>query len=59
MKEQTFLTATCRMKEYNAPMVERIDAHVERGFQMSSSEPDDPTALTRYNLVEGQENKFI
>lgn len=58
MKEQTFLAAKCRKKEYGTPMVERIDAHVERGFQMSGSESDDPTALTRYNLVEGQENKF-
>ena len=58
MKEQTFLAATCRKKEYGTPMVERIVAHVERGFQMSSSEPDDPTALNRYNPVDGQENKF-
>lgn len=44
--------------EYVAPTIEQIDARVERGFQMSGSEPDDPTALTRYNLVEGQESKF-
>ena len=54
MKENTFLVATCHKKEYETPMVERIDARVEKGFQSSGN----PTALTGYTLVEGQESKF-
>ncbi len=58
MKEQTFLTATCCKKEYEAPMVEQIDARVESGYQTSNIENEDPTALTGYTLVDGQESKF-
>ena len=58
MKENTFLVATCHKKEYEAPMVERIDARVESGYQTSIIEDDDPTALSGYALVEGQESKF-
>ncbi len=35
MKEQTFLAAASRKKEYDAPMVELIEARVEQGFQLS------------------------
>ena len=58
MKENKFLEAMCHKKEYEAPMVERIDARVEKGYQTSSIENEDPTALTGYTLVDGQESKF-
>ena len=54
MKENMFLPTTCSKKEYEAPMVERIDARVEKGFLASG----DPSALTGYTLTEGQESKF-
>ena len=58
MKENTFLVAKCLKKEYETPMVERIDARVERGYQTSNIESEDPTALSGYALVDGQESKF-
>lgn len=58
MKENTFLVATCHKKEYETPMVEQIDARVERGYQTSNIESEDPTALSGYALVDGQESKF-
>lgn len=58
MKENTFLVAACHKKEYEAPVVERIAARVERGYQTSNIENEDPTALSGYALVEGQESKF-
>ena len=58
MKENKFLEAMFHKKEYEAPMVERIDARVEKGYQTSIIENEDPTALTGYTLVDGQESKF-
>lgn len=58
MKENKFLEAMCYKKEYEAPMVERIVARVEKGYQTSIIENEDPTALTGYTLVDGQESKF-
>lgn len=43
-----------KKQEYTAPTVERFEALVEKGFQNSG----DPTALTGYTPVEGQERKF-
>lgn len=39
MKEQTFVAGACRKKEYDAPMVELIEARVEKGFQQSGTNP--------------------
>lgn len=58
LNENNFLEAMCHKKEYEAPMVERIDARVEKGYQTSIIENEDPTALTGYTLVDGQESKF-
>ncbi|MBO4599617.1 MAG: hypothetical protein J5641_02645 [Bacteroidales bacterium] len=41
-------------KEYEAPMVELIEARVEKGFEVSG----DPTELTKYAVKSGQESKF-
>lgn len=50
---------TKKMKQgYETPQVEMIDARVERGFQTSGIQTEDPTALTGYTIVEGQESKF-
>ena len=43
-----------KKQEYTAPMVERFEARVEKGFLGSG----DPTALPGYTPVEGQERKF-
>ena len=35
MKEQTIMAVVNRKKEYDAPMVELMDARVEKGFVIS------------------------
>ena len=35
MKEQTIMTVANRKKEYDAPMVELMEARVEKGFVVS------------------------
>lgn len=37
MKEQTFMSAASHKKEYDTPMVELLEARVEKGFQPSGS----------------------
>ncbi len=48
MKEQTFLAAASRKKEYDAPMVELIEARVEKGFASSGENGGKSAQLENY-----------
>ena len=47
---------TTMKKEYNAPVVELIETHVEKGF--AGSNGAEPNGLTDYTVQESQTNKF-